>query len=454
MEKFKTAVAALLMLLMLFSAGVFIGGSQFSDGGAAASRASLPVGAVKAGEDAPALTSLHERGLLMAEFAAVSYQGARGGAFGSAVPESLFTLAKPLIHEALSGGAALAATTHSALEAATEGDFLCLRLPAALPYQMIYALTGDIEQAATAETAVNASFLLLAFDGEGQGTLYLADGEVCFVSDAALSVRPAALALLAGDEALSDFRFADNLLPVSDAPAFAFPLSVSDGATHPLAAGIGDELLYLFGFNPDRGDALSAAVVEPHGSFAVDRTCIRFTASLDGGLSAAKFIDSVKDAFDIGIYDLLDAAFGLLDRVRALDSDSFGGDASIFLKGFYKEDDGYTLVFGVAYGGVEITGGSVPYFAKFSAKGGAFTAVEVRRLCVTRGALGRTLFSSAWQYAHASRYAGEGGLRALRLLYRVDALPAEECVASWYCDRVQSDAAYAAFAAENGVSVK
>ena len=38
MEKFKTAVAALLILLMLFSAGVFIGGSQFSDGGAAVSR--------------------------------------------------------------------------------------------------------------------------------------------------------------------------------------------------------------------------------------------------------------------------------------------------------------------------------------------------------------------------------------------------------------------------------
>ncbi len=454
MEKFKTAVAALLILLMLFSAGVFIGGSQFSDGGAAVSRISLPAGAVKAGEEPPALTALYERGLLMAEFAAVSYNGEGGGAFGSAVPESVFTMAMPLVHEALSRGATLVETTRPALEAAAEGNFLCLRLPAALPYQMIYALTGEIGQAATAETAVSASLLLLAFDAEGEGTLYLSDGEVCFMSDAALSVRPAALALLAGDDALSDFRFADNLLPVSDAPAFAFPLSVSDGATQPLAAGIGDDLLYLFGFNPDRGDALSAAVVEPHGSLSIDRVGIRFAASRDGGLSAAKFIDSGKDEFDIGIYDLLSAAVGLLDRVRTLDPASFGGDASLFLKGFYKENDGYTLVFGVAVGGVEITGDNVPYFARFSARGGVFTAIEVRRLRVTRGALGRTLFSSAWQYAHASRYAGEGGLHTLRLLYRVDALPAEECVASWYCDRVQSDAARAAFAAENGVSVK
>lgn len=454
MEKFKTAVVALLFLLMLFFAGVFIGGSQFSDGGAAASRISLPAGAVKAGDDAPEQTALYERGLLMAEFAAVSYNGAGGGAFGSAVPESVITMAQPLIHEALSGDAALASVPRAALEAATGGDFLCLRLPAALPYQMLYALTGEIGQVAAAETAVNASFLLLAFDGEGQGTLYLADGEVCFASDAVLSVRPAALALLAGDGALSDFDFADNLLPVGDAPAVAFPLSVSDGTTQPLAADIGDDLLYLFGFNPDRGDAFAAAVVEPHGSFAVDCTGIRFTASRDGGLSAAKFIDSGKDEFDIGIYDLLDAAVGLLDRVRALDAASFGGDASLFLKGFYKENDGYRLVFSLAYSGVEITGDSVPYFAAFSAKGGVFTAVEVRRLRVARGALTRTLFSSAWQYAYASRYAGEGGLRTLRLLYKVDALPAEECIASWYCDRAQPDAVGDAAAAENGVSIR
>lgn len=454
MEKFKTAVVALLLLLMLLFAVFFIGRSQFSDGGAASSRISLPAGAIKTGEEPHKQTVLYDRGLLLAEFAAVSFDGMRGGAFGSDVPETIFAFAKPLIHEALSSGATLAETSVSTLEEATDGNFICLRLPSALPYQVIYALTGEAERAAAADTAVSASFLLLSFDDAGAGRLYLADGEVCFVSDAALSTRPAALSQLAENEALGDFRFFENLLPVCDSPVPAFPISVSDGASRQLTEDVGDRLLYLFGFNPDRNDALAAEVVEPHGSFLIDDACIRYTASSDGGISATKLLSGGKDESEIDIYDLLDAAVNLLDRVNAPDPASFGGAATIFLKGVYKDGDSYKIVFGMAYDGIEIAGDAVPYFAVLSAKNGAFSAVEVRRLHVARGALRRTLFPSAWQYAHASRYAGEGGLHNLRLLYSVDALPNEECVASWYCDRMRADGLGAAYAAENEVNAK
>ena len=101
MEKFKTILLACLTVLMLTAAGIYIGGSQFTHTGAAASRTALPDGAVRAGADAPAVRTLADAGLLAPAAAIISAAGETAGAFAGGIPDTVTALAYPLIHQAL-----------------------------------------------------------------------------------------------------------------------------------------------------------------------------------------------------------------------------------------------------------------------------------------------------------------------------------------------------------------
>ena len=280
--------------------------------------------------------------------------------------------------------------------------------------------------------------LLLAFDDDGTGKLFLSDGTTCAVSDKPIPVRMGTLTALTGSENLSAVTVADNLLPVGDVSVTIFPLTVEDGADHPLSADAGNALLSLFAFNPDRHRLSAQSVVEPHGSLALSRARMTFAASRDGGIPIASFLEDGKDVRDIGIYDILTAAATFADRLRAINTANFGGAATPFLKGFYKDGDGYTVRFGLLYNGIELCGAALPDFLTLTVSGGMFTAVEVRRICAVREGTSLTLFPASWQYAAAAAHT-DGGLRSLRLLYAIDTIPAA-CDAGWYCDRTPYDA--------------
>lgn len=438
MEKCKTILLVCLIVLMLAAAGVYIGGSQFARAGAADVRTLPPDGTVPVGTDAPATRTLADAGLLVPEAAAVRAGSTTVGAFAGDIPDTVTSLAFPLIHTALAADATLSDTTAQALADAAAGNFILLRLPGALPYQLLYALTGDIDKAAASDHAVSADVLLLAFDDDGTGRLFLSDGTACAVSDKPIPVRMGTLTALTGSEHLSAVTVADNLLPVGDVSVTIFPLTVEDGADHPLSADAGNALLSLFAFNPDRHRLSAQSVVEPHGSLTLSRARMTFAASRDGGIPIASFLEDGKDVRDIGIYDILTAAATFADRLRAINTANFGGAATPFLKGFYKDGDGYTVRFGLLYNGIELCGAALPDFLTLTVSGGMFTAVEVRRICAVREGTSLTLFPASWQYAAAAAHT-DGGLRSLRLLYAIDTIPAA-CDAGWYCDRTPYDA--------------
>ena len=445
MEKCKTILLACLIVLMLAAAGIYIGGSQLAAGGAADVRTALPNGAVPVGTDAPAARTLRDAGLLVPEAAVVSYAGSSVGAYAHDIPAALTTLAFPLIHQALESGAVLSAADRAAVTAAAAGDCIYLRLPGALPYQLLYALTGDIDKAAAADFAISADTLLLAFDEDGAGRLYLAGGGVCAVSDKPVAVRAGALAALAASDALTEMRLTENLVPVGEASVTAFALTIEDGGEHPLQSEAGSALLALFGFNPDRHRLSAQTVVEPHGSLSVNRTRALFAASRDGGIPITAFLEDGKDARDIDIYDILTAAAAFAERLRTASPENFGGAATPFLKSFVRDGDGYTVSFGLVFDGIELCG-AADGFLTLTASGGMFTSVTARRLCIARAGLALTLFPAGWQYAAAAKHAGEDGIRTLRLLYEAETLPAV-CDAAFYCDRLPFDAAPAESAA-------
>lgn len=439
MEKCKTAFLCLLIVLMLAAAGIYIGGAQFSHSGAADVRTPLPSGAVPVGADAPDSRSLAESGLLAPEAVVVSAAGQVAGAFADDIPEAATALAYPLIHAALGGDATLTETTRETVLAAAAGNYLFLRLRDALPYQLLYALTGDVEKAASAALACSADALLLAFDADGTGRLYLVSEDTCFVSDKPLSARTDALTMLVNDGKMADATLTRQLVPLGSAPHTAFPITVEQGEAHPLSAEAWRALLMLFDFNPDRYRTAAQTVVEPHGSLSVSAVRADFTASQDGGIPIASFLETGKDARDIDIYDILTAASAVVRRLRDIDADNFGGDATPYLKSFCREENGYTLTFGLCYDGIALAGEGVAPFLTLTASGGMFTAATVRRLCVSRAGPALTLFSAAWQYTAAARAADADGLHRLCLLYRVDTLPSEACDAAWYCDRIPFD---------------
>ena len=67
-EKFKTAIIAILTVSMLLLAGIYIGGSQFLSNNAAINLQNMPDGTVKLGNKSPVELSVYEKNLLAVSF--------------------------------------------------------------------------------------------------------------------------------------------------------------------------------------------------------------------------------------------------------------------------------------------------------------------------------------------------------------------------------------------------
>lgn len=446
MEKIKRSFAAklrnllitLLTLSMLLLAVLYIGGAQFAQGSAALRTDGLPEGAFPVGQNAPATEAVYEKGLLQAAFAGIRFAGVGGGAYGNEQAASaLLEFAAEPIHLCLSAPAKLTETTEAEFSAAANNNFLYLDLPATLPYQMLYALTGEYTAAASSSAAVSADRLLLSFAEANKVTLYLSDGRKYYSSASSYAYKATEVAALANDSRLADFTLYAGGVPACVASPQAASLSLS--ANSEISEPQLEALLSLLGFKPAApADNATVTIVDPHGTLRLTGTRLVFSASRDGGIPVSDMLDTAKDTLDIGIYDILVGSVSLAEQLRAAIPDICGGDLSIYLSGFSHAEDTFTIVFGLANGGIPVGGSAYPYFMKLTVQNGRFRSIEARFLTVVKSSYTGTLFPSSWHYTHAEKSAS---LDTLRLHYRADFLPAEDLDAAWYYTGSEKEAA-------------
>ncbi len=434
-ERIKTILITLLTLSMLILAVIYIGGARFSSGSTALKTGSLPNDAVALGENAPQTLPIYTKELLPVSFASIRYGDAGGGAYGTEQAAwALFDFAADAIHRSLSQGASLTPVTAADYSAVTEGNFICLNFFAKLPYQMLYALTGEGTAAAGSDTAISADRLLLSFTANGKTVLYLSDGATYYAADGGITVKPSELAAMANDSRLADCTVTENGIALSSAAPHAPRISLAAAS---LDAAQYAEVLTLLGYKPEAGvsaasasdDVFTATVVAPHGTVRTGSRELTYTAARDSGIAISDFLDTAKSELDIDMYDILKACVSLAEQLRAIAPEALGGEGKIFLRGFYREDDTFTVLLGLYTGGVEIGGDAYPYFAKLQVQNGMFVSLHFRFAALTKSSYSGALFPSLWQYNYAAKNAS---VDMLHLCCRADTLPAENLEPSWY----------------------
>ncbi len=429
-EIFKNIIIALLTLTMLILAGIYIGGSQFVSNNAAIVAADMPDGAVAVGNDAPQNSALYEKNLLAISYAAISYAGG-GGAYGcEQAARDLFEFASAPIHNLLSANAKISETNKEAFEnAISRSRYIFISLAKPLPYQVLYALTGEYGTAAGSDSAISVDTLLLAFATDGKPALYIKDGERYFLSSSDYRVNAAELAAMASDTRLSDYTISANAVAVSTASPHTQTLSLSSGRAPSGKAYT--ELLELLGYSASdvQPAMLDVNVVAPHGTVAFTDEKLVYTASKDSGLSLSGFLDNTKNTLDISFYDVLLASVSLVEKLRAAYPEMTGGGLSVYLDGFYHGDDTYTVVFGLSDSSVAISGNAFPYLARLNVSGGRFKSIELNFIGAERSGKTASPFPSAWEYAYASK---TNNISAFSLCYKADTLPVGELDARWY----------------------
>ncbi|MBQ9134084.1 MAG: hypothetical protein IJX64_06085 [Clostridia bacterium] len=434
-ERVKTILITLLTVSMLVLAVIYIGGARFSGESTAIKTASLPEGAVALGEDAPTKLPIYQKDLLPVSFAGIRYGGKGGGAYGTEqAAAALFDFAAEPIHLCLAQGASLTAVSAADYAAAAESNFICLNFLTSLPYQMLYALTGELGAAAGSDTAISADRVLLSFTANGKATLYLSDGTSFYAADGDITVKPSELAAMANDSRLSGFTVSENGIALSSATPYAPKISLELPS---LDAAQYAEVLTLLGYKSETGisaasaadDGFTGTAVAPHGTVHVGNRELHYTAARDSGIAISGFLDTAKSELDIDMYDILGASISLAEQLRAIAPEALGGEGKLFLGGFYREEDTFTVLLGLHTNGMEISGSTYPYFAKIKVQNGMFVSLQFRFAKLTKNSYTSALFPSLWQYNYA---ANSAAVRTLRLYYRADELPAKNLDAVWY----------------------
>ena len=295
---------------------------------------------------------------------------------------------------------------------------------------MLYALTGEYVAPAGSDTAINADRLLLVCADNEKILLYLSDGKRFYAANGNVSLKHAELSAMANDSRLFDFSVTPSGIAICAGSPHAAELTLL--ASAPDAAQYAG-ILTLLGYNPDAGiatvaDSVSIQAVAPHGTLHISDTALTYTAAHDSGIPISDFLEIAKSELDIDMYDILQASVSLAEQLRAIAPLAFGGEGKLHLRGFYREDDTFTVELGLYTAGIAIHGDAYPYFARLTVQGGTLIGLDVRFLQLTRNAYIGTLFPSNWQYDHAAKSAE---LDTLRLTYRVQMLPAKSVVASW-----------------------
>lgn len=425
-RRFATFLTVILTVSMLLLAAIYIGGTQFAAEGSAISLEKNPDGTVSVGGTYGENTPVYEKGLLPVSFAAIMYGGRGGGAYGGEdSAKALLEFASKLLHTCLEAGAQFREINKDAFLSATYGDFLYLDFLSSLPYQMLYALTGENTSAARNDDALNIDRAILVFQAGATAMLCFSDGERFFTSDIAAEVNHSELSSLAGDSRLSPFTINEYGVPTSTATAMLPYLSLNAEAN--FTEEEISKIYSLLGYTYSTQSAYDSAVAT-HGTLRVTPTRLVFSASKDGGISVSDFLADEKNLLDVGIYDILLSSVALCEGLTASSEQILSG-ADLFLESFYREDDVYTLIFGACSDSVKIHGTAYPHFAKITVQGGRFRSIEIRFLRSVKDSFSYPLFSSAWQYSHASESAT---VYTLRPMYRVSLLPSKEVQPAWF----------------------
>lgn len=432
-EKIKTVVIAVLTFTMLALAVLYIGGSQFSGNNAAINALDMPSGAVPAGEDAPKQTSVYEKNLLAVSFIGIRCGTLGGGAHGcETAAADLFEFACEPLHTLLSSKSTVEEITKEEFDTAAVGErYICVSFVSALPYQAVYALSGEYGAPFGSERAINPQFLLLSFDESGAAALYMRDKENYYMATGDYAVSHAELSAMASDTRLRDFEITDGV-PLSDSTPLVQVLSLSE--VDALYGGELQSVLSLLGYDstPSQPSTVSGTfiTVAPHGTITVGDGKVVYTASDEGGVSISSFLDLAKSELDISLYDVLLSSVTLVEELQSAAGEAGGSMLELYLDGFYQNEDVYTIIFGAAESAIPISGDAFPHLAKITVQSGKFKSIEFSLVTAERSGYQVSPFSSAWEYRYASKSAK---ISSMGLRYRADALPANELDAAWYC---------------------
>ena len=427
-RKLLTAVLVFLTATMLLLASAYISGTQLSKSTSAINHQKLPDSTVKVGSIYGENTPIYEKDLLPASYAAIVFGGRGGGAYGSeAAAKSLFDFAAEPLHAALSSQAKLSEITKEDFISATYGDYLALNFYSALPYQIVYALTGEYVAPLGSGTPINIDRVILSFPTNTSVKVYASDGEKYYLSDTPSNILAAEAYALAGDSRLNPFTVCENGVCVSGAPLMLAPVTLKN--TVELTPSSKEALYSLFGYEyAENEGARSAHAVAPHGSMRLTSTSLTFTASQDSGLALSNFLPEAKSALDIKIYDILLGGISLAESVVASAPEAFLG-IRFYPSGFYRDGDTYVLTLSALAENVTVGGTAYPHFARISVQSGRIKSVNIRFLTAEKDNVQTSSFSSMWQYDHASDTAK---IDSIFPAYRPSSLPAEGINAAWY----------------------
>lgn len=433
-EYVKTGVILLLTATMLLLAALYIGGAQFAEGTAADAAVELPGGAACVGKEYSPAPALSERGLLFAEFAAVSDGEGSAGAFGfEPAADAIYSFALQAVHDSLSAGAEITEISETEFAAAASGCFVYLQFPSALPYQILYALTGEAALAVKADVFTVETLFLRVLE-DGKAVLYTSGRGQYRRAYAGASVSRVELDLLKADDRLAEVEFTASGVALCEKSPAVYPVSLTRGSVAGMDDAAYRAVLYLLGYNPDRTAAAYSlgtvrTIVEPHGTLLLSDAMLSYSAAKDSGISTADFLSAAKSELDVGLYDALEAAAEMASSLQEIAPSAFGGAARFFVKDVYRDGDAYTIVFGYMLNAIEITGNVLPYFAKITVQNGQFKHIEARGLFCAQGSYRNTLFPSGWCYRYAARTTD---IEAIRLIYPATAMPDAERNAAWY----------------------
>ncbi|MBQ8836289.1 MAG: hypothetical protein IJ002_02115 [Clostridia bacterium] len=428
-EKIKTVIIAVLIVTMLALACLYIGGAQFSGAGAAINAQDMPLGAVPAGEDAPKQTAVYEKNLLSFSFIGIRCGENGGGAYATEqAARDLFEIALEPLHALLSSSSTVEKIDSEQFESAAAGEkYICISLTSALPYQIIYALSGEYSAPFGSDRAISPSTLLISFDEGGNASLYMRTKDACYKSAGNCTFSLSELSAMASDARLYDFELSDGVA-YSETVPMARTLTLSRSDT--LANGALESILSLLDFGTSGTQPMAMAdiytAVAPHGNLHIGDGKVVYTAASEGGISLSSFLSAAKSDLDISLYDVLLSSVSLVESL----SRAVQNPLDIYIDGFYRSDDVYTIVFGASENTVPLSGDAFPYLAKVTAEGGKLKSAEFYMLSADRSNYSVSPFSSAWEYRHASKSAK---ITTMGLRYHVDKLPANELAAAWYC---------------------
>ncbi|MBQ4150330.1 MAG: hypothetical protein IJC81_00815 [Clostridia bacterium] len=436
-ETLKTVIISVLTVSMLLLAGIYIGGSQFLSNSAAINAEDLPDGAVKIGDTSPIETSLYEKNLLAISFAGIRYGEQGGGTYGNepAARDMLEFAAEP-IHSCLSSSATITVVSDSDFHnMIADNRYIYISLLSPLPYQIVYALTGEYVAAAGSENAISAEVLLLCADSEGKASLCIKSGDKYYLAKSDYSFNLPELSAMALDSRLTDFSIKENGVPLSDTSPHTQTISLSHSEM-PRGESYSN-LLNLLEYDSGINDT-NTSIVAPHGTLLISDTSLLYTASQNSGIELSNFLENSKSNLDIDTYDILLASVSLAEQLRNTVPEKTGGALSLYLDGFYRSDDTYTVVFGIAESNIPIFGDALPYLMRVTVSSGRFKSIDLRFVGAERSGYTVSPFPSRWKYNYASK---TNSISSLALLYRADSLDAPELNALWYFIRTKEEVA-------------